>query len=503
MAQKILVRRGTKAELDSISLDSSELGFTVDTREVYVGDGASNYLVGRAIVGLLSNRPAPGVSGRIYEAIDEGRTYLDNGSIWKLVGIASLDDVLDGSIYGKVLRTELSSGQVARVRAVSGGVNVTGDQLQTHITDDSKHRLIGDGSTSTTELWSSAKINNTKSDKVIGATAGNLATLDSTGNLVDSGLRKNDNGGSTQDIWSANKIQAQIDSKASGLFWTGPAVVLRMVSDADHGGSPPPSPIDGTSYVANNWGGGYVDDNIYERVNGSWLDIGPMVAGTRVIVDSEGTAGSFTGQERGIGDWNGSSWSFITPEEGWAILVTGDGSIYENNGYTYTDNMWTQFTGAGQINPGIGLVKDGNTIDIQLGAGIKEMPADEIGVDVVPNDGLRLTSTDSGGQLTVDYDNSSIGIVSDSLAVKPNGVVENHLNPSVAGNGLIGGGGTPIGVGVGDGISVTANAVAAKIDANKGLSVDSNGLKVVPDNYSIIFNGSGQIAADIIDGGSF
>jgi len=86
MAQTIQVRRGTKAQLDGITLAAGELGHTTDTLEVYVGTDAANILVGRCEVGLLSARPSAGVSGRFYYATDNGNLYIDDGSSWQTIG---------------------------------------------------------------------------------------------------------------------------------------------------------------------------------------------------------------------------------------------------------------------------------------------------------------------------------------------------------------------------------------------------------------------------------
>lgn len=52
MAQTIQIKRGTKAELTSYGvLKAGELGFCSDTKEVYIGDGTSNSMVGRALSG--------------------------------------------------------------------------------------------------------------------------------------------------------------------------------------------------------------------------------------------------------------------------------------------------------------------------------------------------------------------------------------------------------------------------------------------------------------------
>lgn len=503
MAQTILIRRGTKSALDLITLASGELGFTTDTKECFVGDGSSNLLVGRVIVGLIANRPAAGVSGRLYEATDEGKTYLDNGTAWKLVGVASLDDVADGTTYGKVRLSDLSDGHVSQVQAVTGDVLLTGDNINDHINDDDAHRLINDAGTATTDLWSASMIDTTKADKVSGAVANNIATLNASGNLVDSGLKKDDTGTGTQSLWSANKIANEIANTASGLTWQDSAVVFNMVSDASQGGAEPTSPSIGDAYVANNWGGTYTDGNIYEWSGSAWVDLGAIAAGTRAIVTTSGAAGSFSGQEENIGEYDGSVWAFSSPSEGWALLVTGDGSVYENNGYTYSNATWIQFTGAGQINAGVGLVKDGNTIDVQLGAGIAQLPTDEVGVHIVDSDGLKLTSLETDGQLTVDYDDSTIGIVSTQLAVKANGITETQLNASVAGNGLTGGGGAALAVGAGNGIVASTDEIAVVIQASMGLALDASGLAVVVDDASIEIDGSGQLAVKTVDGGSF
>lgn len=45
--RKLQLRRGTKANLPTLA--SGELGFCTDTKEIYVGDGSENTLVGGAI----------------------------------------------------------------------------------------------------------------------------------------------------------------------------------------------------------------------------------------------------------------------------------------------------------------------------------------------------------------------------------------------------------------------------------------------------------------------
>lgn len=170
MAQTIRIRRGTKVELVSRgALLSGELGFCTDTKEVFVGDGTANLFVGRVLTGPYASRPSAAVSGRFYfvtgGGANSGYLYLDDGTQWTRVNVlrlgdldGTLDDIADGSTYGKVLKADITSGHVNKV---SDGTNSkTAAEIKTHIDDATKHRIINDSGTSPTELWSAQKIKN-------------------------------------------------------------------------------------------------------------------------------------------------------------------------------------------------------------------------------------------------------------------------------------------------------------------------------------------------------
>ncbi len=135
-----------------------------------------------------------------------------------------------------------------------------------------------------------------------------------------------------------------------------------------------------------------------------------------------------------IAEWDGTQWIYYTPLSNWAVFVEINDSGYTYNSESENNFKWVQFTGAGQINAGIGLEKDGNTLNVKLGAGIIELPTDEIGIDLYPNGGLELTSNTSGGQLKVKIDDNTIKInndgqlYADNNVLNPNGV----LPPAVA-----------------------------------------------------------------------
>lgn len=166
MAQTIQIKRGLKTNLPTLA--SGEMGLCTDTKEVYVGDGVGNILVGRAMMGTYAARPNAGSSGRIYyvnSGTNLGYAYLDDGTAWQRLNVVSLadlqgnlDDIQDGSTYARVKKTEITSGQVNRI---SDGTNtVTASEAKAHINDATKHRVINDSGTAATELWSAQKIKN-------------------------------------------------------------------------------------------------------------------------------------------------------------------------------------------------------------------------------------------------------------------------------------------------------------------------------------------------------
>lgn len=102
----------------------------------------------------------------------------------------------------------------------------------------------------------------------------------------------------------------------------------------------------------------------------------------------------------------GSAWDAgVLPADGWSTFNRADES-----GYVFSGTSWVQFSGAGQVVDGIGLRKTGNVLDINMGAGITELPSDEIGIDVLGTGGLFttidgvLSSSATSAQLSVKRD---------------------------------------------------------------------------------------------------
>lgn len=256
----------------------------------------------------------------------------------------------------------------------------------------------------------------------------------------------------TPDDATDASTKGYVDSVASGLAWKLPVKVINLVSDADTS-HVVPTGVKGEVHIANNWEETptlYTDGHMYEWSGTVWTDLGAIGAGTRAVITGlSGTAaGSFTGHGKKFAQYSGSAWSFVAAVDADAVIVSADGSLYENWGYVYSGSVWVQFTGAGQINAGAGLTKDGNTLNI----GAASTGAITVGID----------------DIAVNYDNSTIGVSGTgpgSLIVKNGGITATQLNSGVAGNGITGGAGTALAV------------VAAAVATKGGLVVDSDGVR--------------------------
>ena len=144
-----------------------------------------------------------------------------------------------------------------------------------------------------------------------------------------------------------------------------------------------------------------------------------VTAGMRVLVKDQTTA-----SQNGIYVASATAWTRaddmdattpINELNSAAVFVEG-GSTQQDTGWTQinavttlgTDAItFTQFNGAAGITAGVGLTKTGNQLDISLGAGIAQLPTDEVGIDVYATGGLMTTvdgtasSTLTGAQLSL------------------------------------------------------------------------------------------------------
>lgn len=162
-----------------------------------------------------------------------------------------------------------------------------------------------------------------------------------------------------------------------------------------------------------------------------------------------------------------------------------DGAAFFDNvnetGYVFNGTELVQFTGTGQLTAGVGLAKTGNTIDVNLGAGIGQLPSDEVGIDVLATGGLITTidgttsSTETAAQLAILLDGASLQTTAAGIRVKAAGITATELALDVAGAGLVGGEGTALAVGSGTGITVLADSIELDLGFTDARYINADG----------------------------
>ncbi len=192
-----------------------------------------------------------------------------------------------------------------------------------------------------------------------------------------------------------------------------------------------------------------------------------VVAGNRVLVKNQTLA-----KDNGIYLVASGAWTRTTDFDALADSVNGaavfvqQGATQNDTGWTMTsevsafgtdDIVWTQFNGAAGITAGIGLAKVGNTLNVNLGAGIVELPSDDVGIDlydptssaiILTEDATsRSTATNAKLHLLLDLTgNGKLVQSAAGLKVTTNTITEAELTASVAGAGLTGGNGSALAV---------------------------------------------------------
>lgn len=150
---------------------------------------------------------------------------------------------------------------------------------------------------------------------------------------------------------------------------------------------------------------------------GDILDGVTLVAGDRVLVKNQTAAadnGIYIVQATGAAV-RSADLNTAAEFSGATVFVT-EGSANADSGWTQTAEVVTvgttavsfaQFSGSSTYTWGTGLAASGNTVYINLGAGIAELPSDEVGLDIVSGKAVQLTTTDTGGKLTFVLDTGS------------------------------------------------------------------------------------------------
>lgn len=211
------------------------------------------------------------------------------------------------------------------------------------------------------------------------------------------------------------------------------------------------------------------------------------VIGDRYIITASATLHANFGTIAGLGDndiveYDGSA--FVVAYDISAQGALAEGTITWSNAdnmFVRFYNSWIEFAGLNSLNAGIGLTKTGNVVNVNLGAGVAELPTDEVGIDVYSAGGLFTTvdgstsSTATAAQLSIKLDAATLALSANGLKVADAGVTATQLATSVAGGGLVGGAGTALAVGAGTGITVNADDVALDLTYADGRYINTAG----------------------------
>lgn len=223
-----------------------------------------------------------------------------------------------------------------------------------------------------------------------------------------------------------------VDNLISGLSWKPSVLFDQFIGNT---ASAPFVATDGDTYFDTT----LQDYVFYNEGTATWTPTGygPQQNGDRVIVDFASgetiVGGGVHGHENEIATWNGSSWgSFYAPVNGDTVLVHGGHGA--QTAWTFNGSNWVQISGAGTYLAGVGLtLTGGNVFSVLLGAGIKDLPTGEVGIDLAVGGGLTLSNETANGQVEVAFDNLTIGVngVNSLLEVKNGSITSTQLATSV------------------------------------------------------------------------
>jgi len=183
-----------------------------------------------------------------------------------------------------------------------------------------------------------------------------------------------------------------------------------------------------------------------------------------------------------------------TPEDqpselsGGAFVFVEEGTLNANNGYVFThtgaptfgttDLDVAQFSGAGQITAGAGLVKDGNTIDTNPDNSSLEVSGDQLRVKA-----SGVTNAMLGGSITTDKLNNPVIYFKDETSTQGQVSIEGTLEFMA-----------------GEGINTIANGnklqIVGELASNSNIGVAS----FSADNFTVT---SGDVEVSTVDGGTF
>lgn len=214
----------------------------------------------------------------------------------------------------------------------------------------------------------------------------------------------------TSDMDAANK--AYVDAVSAGLSWKN-AVLAATVGNIV---------LSGTQTI----------DDVF------------LPVGSRVLVKDQTVPAQNGIYVVATGSWiRDTSMDAAVEFDGAAVFVK-EGTVNADSGWVQTATVtlvdsnpvnFSQFSGAATYTWGVGLAATGNTINVNLGAGIAQLPSDEVGIDLYDSTAGAIILTDNGvSRAALPASNSKLHLLLDTTLT--GGLAQGTLGLYIKANGI-------------------------------------------------------------------
>jgi len=356
---------------------------------------ATGSFSGNVSVGNISSGAVSGTSASFTSATLSGSLSGTTGSFSGNVSVGNISSNVVSGTSASFTSAALSGALTAETGAFSGNVSV--GNISSNIITGSSAALSGALSAATGSFSGNVSVGNISSNVISGTVGAFSTSVTVNGIVVGTDGKISNLTDPTADQDAATK--KYVDGVAAGLD-IKPSVKTISSSLITLSGTQTVNGVALTAgmriLVAGQGGGVTTPDTangIYIVAAGAWSRSSDMAAGSDA-------AGAFTFVEQGT----------LYADAGW-VCVT-DTAVVGTNALRFT-----QFSSAGVIEAGAGLLKTGNTIDVIVDDGIKIDGSNKVAVNLASSSGLEFSSK----ALIIKLADNSLQLGAGGLSVKLSG----------------------------------------------------------------------------------